>query len=65
MAMNEEMMAKLKAKNLSLDAELVAEKLTHARVLMDNIRLQQKQKNFVEGNKKLCGSWLQKKLRGK
>lgn len=38
MAMVEEMVEKLKAENLALNAPLIAEMLEHARALLDNVR---------------------------
>lgn len=45
----EEIVDKLKSKNFSLHRELVAERAAHARVLMDNIRIQRDKKRVVVG----------------
>lgn len=48
----EEMMEKLKTKNLSLHDELVAEKTAHAHALMGNVSLQPDMKKAVAERKR-------------
>lgn len=42
----------MKAKNLELHGQLIAEKLAHARALLDNVRLQRDMKKMVKEKEK-------------